>query len=59
MFILLLCAVGFLAWSNGANDNFQGVASLFGSGTLGYRTALTWATVTTFAGSVASVFLAA
>ena len=59
MFLLLLCAVGFLAWSNGANDNFKGVASLFGSGTMGYRTALTWATVTTFAGSVASVFLAA
>ena len=26
---LLLFAVGFLAWSNGANDNFKGVASLF------------------------------
>lgn len=59
MFILLLCAVGFLAWSNGANDNFKGVASLFGSGTMRYWPALTWATVTTFAGSVASVFLAA
>ncbi len=59
MIILLLCAVGFLAWSNGANDNFKGVASLFGSGTMGYRAALTWATVATFAGSVASVFLAA
>jgi PiT family inorganic phosphate transporter len=55
---LLLLAVGFLAYSNGANDNFKGVASLFGSRTVGYRAALTWATVTTFAGSVCSIFLA-
>lgn len=54
----LLLAVAFLAYSNGANDNFKGVASLFGSRTTGYRTALTWATVTTFAGSLLSVFLA-
>ena len=59
MFVFLLLVVGFLAWSNGANDNFKGVASLFGSGTMKYRTALGWATVTTFAGSVASIFLAA
>ena len=55
---LLLLAIGFLAYSNGANDNFKGVASLFGSGTTSYRKALTWATVTTFAGSVCSIFLA-
>lgn len=54
----LLLAVAFLAYSNGANDNFKGVASLLGSRTTSYRTALTWATVTTFAGSVCSVFLA-
>jgi PiT family inorganic phosphate transporter len=48
----------FLAYSNGANDNFKGVATLFGSKTTNYRLALTLATVTTFAGSVASVFLA-
>ncbi|MDZ4863814.1 MAG: inorganic phosphate transporter [Gemmatimonadota bacterium] len=58
MLVLLLLAIGFLAWSNGANDNFKGVASLFGSGTMGYWAALAWATVTTFAGSIASVFLA-
>lgn len=34
-FIVLLLAVLFLAWSNGANDNFKGVASLFGSETTG------------------------
>jgi inorganic phosphate transporter, PiT family len=55
---LLLIAVAFLAYSNGANDNFKGVASLFGSRTTTYRTAITWATVTTFAGSVCSIFLA-
>ena len=58
MTILLLIAVCFLAYSNGANDNFKGVASLFGSKTTGYRTAITWAAVSTFSGSVAAIFLA-
>ena len=58
MTILLFLAVCFLAYSNGANDNFKGVASLFGSKTTGYRTAIGWATVCTFAGSVAAIFLA-
>lgn len=55
---IIFLAVCFLGYSNGANDNFKGVASLFGSRTCGYRTAITWATVTTFAGSVTAVFLA-
>jgi PiT family inorganic phosphate transporter len=59
MIILLFCAVCFLAWTNGANDNFKGVASLYGSGATGYRTALLWATVTTLAGSLAAIYLAA
>ncbi len=59
MTVLFLClAVAFLAYANGANDNFKGVASLHGSRTCGYRVALGWATVMTAAGSVASVFLA-
>ncbi len=58
MTILLLLAVAFLAYSNGANDNFKAVASLFGSRTATYRTAITWATLTTFAGSICSIFLA-
>src|SRR5260370_32861664 len=59
MFIApLIRAVVFLAYSNGANDNFKGVASLFGSRTCGYRTAISWATVTTFAGSVVAIFFA-
>jgi inorganic phosphate transporter, PiT family len=55
---LLFLATCFLAYSNGANDNFKGVASLFGSHTCNYRTAISWATVTTFAGSIMSIFLA-
>jgi len=55
---LLFLSVCFLAYANGANDNFKGVASLFGSGTLNYRLALSWATLTTLAGSIAALFLA-
>ncbi len=57
MTALLFAAVFFLAYANGANDNFKGVASLFGSKTVRYPTALGWATITTFAGSVAAIFL--
>jgi inorganic phosphate transporter, PiT family len=56
--VLLFLATCFLAYSNGTNDNFKGVASLFGSRTCGYRTAISWATITTFAGSIMSIFLA-
>src|SRR4029450_582756 len=54
---LLFLATCFLAYSNGANDNFKGVASLYGS-SCSYRPAISWATVTTFAGSISSIFLA-
>jgi len=56
--VLLFLATCFLAYSNGANDNFKGGASLFGSRTCSYATAISWATITTFAGSTASIFLA-
>jgi PiT family inorganic phosphate transporter len=56
--VLLFLATCFLAYCNGANDNFKGVASLFGSRTCNYRTAISWATITTFAGSIMSIFLA-
>ena len=56
--IVLFGVACFLAFSNGANDNFKGVATLFGSGISSYRTAITWATITTFLGSVAAIFLA-
>src|SRR5256884_8728164 len=58
IFVLLFFATCFLAYSNGANDNFKGVASLFGSRTCNYRPAISWATVTTFGGSIMSLFLA-
>jgi PiT family inorganic phosphate transporter len=56
---MLLLAVLVLAFANGSNDNFKGVATLFGSGTARYRTALVWATLTTCAGSVLALSLAA
>jgi PiT family inorganic phosphate transporter len=56
--IILFIAACFLAYSNGANDNFKGVATLFGSGTTNYKKAIIWATTTTLAGSVAAIFLA-
>ncbi|MGF1555983.1 inorganic phosphate transporter [Paucihalobacter sp.] len=58
MIVLLIIAVFFLAYSNGANDNFKGVATLFGSQTCSYKTALIWATVTTFLGGLAAIFFA-
>ena len=47
-----------LAFANGANDNFKGVATLYGSRTTTYRTALIWGTVTTLLGSLLAVLLA-
>jgi PiT family inorganic phosphate transporter len=58
MILFLFLAACFLAYTNGANDNFKGVASLYGSGTAVFRTALAWGTATTFAGSVTAIFLA-
>ncbi len=55
---LLITAAFFLAWSNGANDNFKGVATLWGSKTATFRRALIWATVSTALGSLVSVALA-
>ncbi len=56
--IILFLATCFLAYSNGANDNFKGVATLFGSRTTNYKDAIWLATITTFAGSVGSIFFA-
>lgn len=39
--IIILLAACFLAFSNGANDNFKGVSTLFGSGTTDYKKQLT------------------
>src|SRR5205809_656119 len=53
--IIVLIAIFVLAYANGANDNFKGVATLFGSGTTNYRRALVWATLATFLGSVTAI----
>ena len=58
LFTALFAATVFLAYSNGANDNFKGVATLYGSNATSYRTALILGTAATFAGCLASVFLA-
>lgn len=57
--VFVLLSTIFLAYSNGANDNFKGVATLFGSSASDYKKALWWATVTTFLGSIAALFVAA
>ena len=58
LLILLFCTALFLAYSNGANDNFKGVATLFGSGTTNYKRAINWATITTLLGSLTAIILA-
>jgi inorganic phosphate transporter, PiT family len=55
---LLVSAALLVAFSNGANDNFKGFATVWGSDTLSYRRALMFATLATVAGSIASLFLA-
>jgi PiT family inorganic phosphate transporter len=51
-------AAAWLAYSNGANDNMKGVATLLGSRTTGYRSALRLGTAATFAGSACALLLA-
>ncbi|MHC5598038.1 MAG: inorganic phosphate transporter [Nostoc sp.] len=58
LLISLFLATLFLAYSNGANENFQGVATLFGSRASSYQTAILWATFTTFAGALTATLLA-
>ena len=57
MALSLFGAMLFVAYANGANDNFKGVATLFGSRTTDYRKALGWATITTLAGSGVALLL--
>lgn len=56
--VLLVVGALLLAYANGANDNFKGVATLYGSGRLGYRAAIGLATVTTLLGSLLSLWVA-
>jgi inorganic phosphate transporter, PiT family len=56
--IALLVFTLLLAYSNGANDNFKGVATLYGSGVLNYRQARLLSTVASVAGALAAALLA-
>lgn len=60
MLIPILAATAglFLAYANGANDNFKGIATLFGSGVTNYRGAILWGTAATALGSLAALVLA-
>ena len=58
IWIALLIFTCFLAYSNGANDNAKGIATLYGSGTAEYDRAIRWATGATLFGSVVALFLA-
>jgi inorganic phosphate transporter, PiT family len=52
----ILTAALCIAYANGANANPKGVASLVGSGTCSYHTALRWGTAATLAGSLLSLY---
>lgn len=54
----LFLATLFVAYANGANDNFKGVATLYGANVTTYKRAIILATVATLAGCVTSVFVA-
>ena len=55
---LVIVAALLLAFANGANDNFKGFATVWGSATLSYRKALIIATTAAIVGSLLSVLLA-
>ncbi len=54
---LVVAAALALAFANGANDNSKGVATLIGAGRLPPRAAIAYATIMTFVGSVAALWL--
>lgn len=56
--ILLVLVTLLLAAANGANDNIKGAATLVGSGLVGHRGAIAFATLATAVGGVASIYLA-
>ena len=58
LLFVIIAATVFVAATNGANANFKGVASLYGSGTASLRTAMFWGTATTFCGAIAAAVLA-
>lgn len=56
--VILAIAILALAWANGANDNFKGVATLYGAGIFTFERARILATVSTLLGSLVSLVLA-
>ena len=58
MFWMIILATFLVSYANGANDNIKGVASLIGSRTTSFKTAIRWATLMTFLGSLAACFFA-
>jgi len=54
----LFLAALFLAYANGANDNFKAAATVYGSGALGYRKTLALVTAAQLTGSMMSLILA-
>ena len=56
--ILALFGTAWLAWSNGANDNFKGVATLYGSRSLTYRAAMVLAALATLGGGILAIDIA-
>ena len=52
---LIIVSALAVAYANGANANFKGVASLFGSGTSAYWPSVKWATIATAAGCAAAL----
>ncbi|MBT3583603.1 MAG: inorganic phosphate transporter [Halobacteriovoraceae bacterium] len=58
MFWAVLLMTLFLAYANGSNDNFKGVATLYGSKTANFKQALIWTSITSTLGSLLALYLA-
>jgi inorganic phosphate transporter, PiT family len=59
MLFALIAGIALLAFANGANDNFKGVATLWGTGRYGYRKLLIFATICAIAGSAVAIYVSA
>ncbi|HEY3824367.1 MAG TPA: anion permease [Bryobacteraceae bacterium] len=59
MSLVLIAGIFLLAFANGANDNFKGVATLWGTGRYGYRKLLIFATICALAGSAFAIYVSA
>lgn len=59
MLVLFFIGIMLLSLANGANDNFKGMATLWGSGVLSYKQALVAANIATLIGGACAVVLGA